>query len=111
MAQAAKIGVAATAAELRAATEAWRKAGDSIALIPTMGALHDGHLAHVKAAAARADKVIVSIFVNPTQFAPTEDFARYPRVFDSDAAKLASLGKVDLIYAPKVAEVYPEGFA
>jgi len=111
MAQAATIAVATTAAELRAKTAPWRGAGEKIALVPTMGALHEGHLALVKAAAARAPKVVVSIFVNPAQFAPNEDFDRYPRDFESDAAKLAALGKVDLIYAPKIAEIYPSGFA
>jgi len=111
MAEAAKIVVATTAAELRAATEPWRRSGQQIALVPTMGALHEGHLAHVKVAAAHAQRVVVSIFVNPTQFAPNEDFSRYPRDFDSDSAKLEGLGKVDLIYAPKTAEIYPDGFA
>src|SRR5215471_1426681 len=111
MSHSAKIAVARTLAELRARTQAWRAAGQKIALIPTMGALHAGHLAHIDVAAARAQKLVVSIFVNPTQFAPHEDFARYPRDFDSDAAKLAGPGKVDLIYAPLTVEVYPEGFA
>src|SRR5215475_6173715 len=98
-----------TLAELQARHAAWRKAGARIALVPTMGALHRGHLALVREASSRADKVLVSIFVNPAQFAPHEDFDRYPRTLESDAAKLT--GKADLIFAPAVTEMYPEGFA
>src|SRR5690242_17011840 len=82
-----------------------------IALVPTMGALHEGHLALVREARARADRVIVSIFVNPMQFAPHEDFARYPRDFERDRKSLAGTNAVDLIYAPSAEAIYPPGFA
>ena len=95
---------------LRAAVAAWRKRGSRIALVPTMGALHDGHLSLVRLARRRADRVIVSIFVNPAQFAPQEDFNRYPRAWKADLAKLTA-EKADLVFAPAVAEVYPDGFA
>jgi pantoate--beta-alanine ligase len=81
-----------------------------IALVPTMGALHAGHLALVRAAQRRADRVIVSIFVNPTQFAPHEDLKTYPQTFAADIAALAAL-KADLVWAPAVATMYPAGFA
>jgi pantoate--beta-alanine ligase len=103
---------ATTLAELRAKLRAWRRDGARIALVPTMGALHAGHLAHLRKARERADKVVVSIFVNPAQFAPTEDFARYPRDLDSDRAKLAAEpGGADLVYAPEEHQIYPQGFA
>src|SRR3979490_51532 len=98
---ATKIPVAKTAVDLRQTLAAWRSTGRSIALVPTMGALHDGHLALTREARARADHVIVSIFVNPAQFAPHEDFARYPRTFDTDMAALADM-PVDLVGAPPV---------
>ena len=99
-----------TAAQLRAAISAWRKAGDSIAFVPTMGALHAGHMALVAAARAAAKRSVVSIFVNPAQFAPGEDFDRYPRREEADAALLAEAG-CDLLFAPTATEVYPPGFA
>ena len=105
------VAIAANQAELRAVLEPWRKAGSRIALVPTMGALHEGHLALVLQAAAVADKVVVSIFVNPAQFAPHEDFGRYPRTLDSDRDKLERAGAVHLIYAPTASEMYPDGFA
>lgn len=95
---------------LRAALRPWRGKGQSIALVPTMGALHKGHLTLVRAARRRADRVVVSIFVNPAQFGPKEDFSRYPRTWASDIAKLAA-EKVDLVFAPAVKDMYPEGFA
>jgi pantoate--beta-alanine ligase len=88
----------------------WRARRERIALVPTMGALHAGHLSLVRLARRRADRVIVSIFVNPTQFAPHEDLKAYPRTFDSDIAALSRL-KTDLVWAPDVVTMYPEGFA
>ena len=104
-----KIPVARSAADLRAAVAEWRKEGLSVALVPTMGALHDGHVSLVDLARQKADRVIVSIFVNPTQFAPNEDFSAYPRTEAADAARLE--GKADLIFAPDAAAMYPEGFS
>jgi pantoate--beta-alanine ligase len=106
-----RIETASNAVELRLRVRLWRNKGARIALVPTMGALHAGHLALAKAARARADKVVVSIFVNPAQFAPHEDFARYPRDLAKDRAVLEAEGAADLIYAPQVAEIYPEGSA
>lgn len=104
-----KLPVARTAADLRDAVAAWRMEGKRIALVPTMGALHDGHLSLVDLAREKADGVIVSIFVNPTQFAPHEDFGAYPRTEADDAAKLTE--RAHLIYAPDAADMYPEGFS
>jgi pantoate--beta-alanine ligase len=95
---------------LRRAVAAYRKAGKTVALVPTMGALHRGHLALVRAGQQRADRVVVSIFVNPTQFAPTEDFGSYPRTLKKDIAALAEI-KADLVWAPSPAVMYPDGFA
>src|SRR5258705_3526834 len=106
-----KIPVARTAAALRETLAGWRSAGDRIALVPTMGALHEGHLALAGEARARAGKVVVSTFVNPAQFAPHEDFARYPRDPQKDRAMLERHGAADLIYAPDIEEIYPRGFA
>jgi len=89
---------------------AYRNAGETLALVPTMGALHAGHLALVRRARRRADRVAVSIFVNPAQFAPTEDFASYPRSFEDDIATLRG-EEVDLVWAPPRELMYPEGFA
>lgn len=97
-------------AGLRKAVATYRKGGDKIALVPTMGALHDGHMSLVEAARKKAGRVIVSIFVNPEQFAPTEDFASYPRMMDTDLARLRRL-KVDAVWAPEAAVMYPEGFS
>jgi pantoate--beta-alanine ligase len=99
-----------TFSALRALSERVRAKGESLALVPTMGALHAGHLAHVRLARRRADRLVVSIFVNPTQFAPNEDFGSYPRTWDADVAALSEL-EVEVIWAPSVATMYPEGFA
>ncbi len=97
-----------TVADLRARITAWRQAGETVAMVPTMGALHDGHLSLVEEGFRRADHVVVSIFVNPTQFAPHEDFQTYPRTEGSDVDKLAALG-TDLVFAPNALEMYPLG--
>jgi pantoate--beta-alanine ligase len=99
-----------TVPALRRATERFRKSGETVALVPTMGALHAGHLALVSLARRKARRVVVSIFVNPAQFAPQEDFSSYPRTMATDLAALARL-KVDLIWAPSEREMYPAGFA
>jgi pantoate--beta-alanine ligase len=101
--------IAKSAAAMQSVISNWRKNSAKIVLIPTMGALHEGHLAHLSYARARAERVVVSVFVNPTQFAPHEDFDRYPRNVESDACKLQSAGGADLIYAPSAAEIYPDG--
>lgn len=102
--------VARTVAELRARVSGWRLAGESVAVVPTMGALHAGHLSLVDAARADCDRVIVTLFVNPRQFDRPEDLANYPRSEDSDRKVLEPRG-VDLLFAPGGDEVYPEGFA
>jgi pantoate--beta-alanine ligase len=99
-----------TIPELRRITATWREAGEAIALIPTMGALHDGHLALVREGQRLARRTVVSIFVNPTQFAPHEDFSRYPRDEAGDVATLATVG-CDLVWAPDAATMYPPGSA
>src|ERR1700755_2370657 len=99
-----------TVPALRRAIEGLRAKKATTALVPTMGALHDGHVSLVRLAKRRAKRVIVSIFVNPTQFAPTEDFGSYPRTWKADVAKLAAEG-VDLIWNPDVRTMYPDGFA
>jgi len=99
-----------TVPALRRAIDSLRARKATVALVPTMGALHDGHVSLVRLAKRRASKVIVSIFVNPTQFAPTEDFGSYPRTWKADVAKLAA-EKVDLIWNPDVKAMYPDGFA
>ena len=101
--------VVTTVAALRERVAAWRKDGARSGLVPTMGALHDGHLALVSETEKRCDRTIVSIFVNPAQFAPHEDFDRYPRTLEADLEKLGRT--TDLVFAPTVAEMYPEGFA
>ncbi|MEO0426394.1 MAG: pantoate--beta-alanine ligase [Pseudomonadota bacterium] len=99
-----------TVAALREQVTAWRQAGARVALTPTMGALHEAHLSLVALARSRADKVVASIFVNPTQFGPGEDFESYPRDEARDAAMLAGAG-CDLLFAPSLAEMYPDGFS
>ena len=99
-----------TVPSLRRAMEPYRKAGASIALVPTMGALHRGHMALIREARRRAKRVVVSIFVNPTQFAPHEDFASYPRSLATDLKALRA-EKIDAVWAPAVEAMYPDGFA
>jgi len=99
-----------TVADLRGIVSAWHRAGERVALVPTMGALHRGHLALVERGRALCPRVVASLFVNPMQFGPNEDFSRYPRDEAADAALLAGAG-CDLLYAPDVAEMYPDGFA
>ena len=99
-----------TVPALRRAIDNLRARKATVALVPTMGALHAGHVSLVRLAKRRAAKVIVSIFVNPTQFAPTEDFSSYPRTWKADLAKLTA-EKVDLIWYPEVKAMYPDGFA
>lgn len=100
--------VAATAGTLRAAIRELRHSGRSIGLVPTMGALHDGHLGLVEASVRQCDATVVSIFVNPTQFAPHEDLARYPRMLEQDLQRLAGSG-TDLVFAPPPEAMYPPG--
>lgn len=102
--------VVRTVPALRRTLDGLRARKARVALIPTMGALHDGHLSLVRLARKRAEKVVVSIFVNPTQFAPTEDFGSYPRTWKADVEKLAA-ERVELIWHPDVKTMYPEGFA
>jgi len=102
--------VARTVPTLRRAVLRWRAARERLALVPTMGALHAGHGALVRAARRRARRVVVSIFVNPAQFAPEEDLTTYPQTFNSDVAMLTGL-EADLIWAPSTDVMYPPGFA
>jgi pantoate--beta-alanine ligase len=97
-------------ADLRAVVAGWRRSGLRVALVPTMGALHEGHIALVRAALAGADRVVVSLFVNPTQFGPGEDFASYPAREAEDTRLLTAAG-AHVLFAPTVAEMYPDGFA
>src|SRR5512146_326278 len=107
---ASSIATARTVKDLRAQVAKWRQAGENVALVPTMGALHAGHLSLIAVAKAHAKRIVASIFVNPTQFGPKEDFKRYPRDEAGDLAKLAQAG-VDLVFIPNAAEMYPPGFS
>ena len=97
-------------ATLRAQVAAWRRAGERVALVPTMGALHRGHMALVDAARGMAERIVLSIFVNPTQFAPSEDFSAYPRTFEADRALFDDAGG-GCIYAPTLEAMYAQGFS
>lgn len=97
-----------TLAELRAQVATWRRAGLRVALVPTMGNLHTGHIRLVEVARQQADRTVASIFVNPTQFGANEDFGSYPRTLAADSDQLKAVG-LDLLFAPSVAEVYPRG--
>ncbi|MCL4066894.1 pantoate--beta-alanine ligase [Pseudomonas sp. GX19020] len=98
-----------TVAELRQRVRAWRAAGDMTGVVPTMGALHEGHLSLARRARLECERVITTIFVNPRQFNNPDDLSRYPRTLDADAALLKSV-PVDVVFAPDVNEVYPDGF-
>lgn len=102
--------IEATIKAVREQVKEWRKQGQSVALVPTMGYLHEGHLSLMKKAKEQNDRVVVSIFVNPIQFAPNEDFASYPRDLEHDAALCESVG-VDLIFHPEAEEMYLDGFS
>jgi pantoate--beta-alanine ligase len=102
--------VARSVAELRQMVASWRAAGERVGLVPTMGALHAGHMALVATAQAQCRRVIVSIFVNPKQFGPREDFSNYPRPIEDDLARLTA-ANADLVFMPQVEEMYPSGFA
>lgn len=99
-----------TKTDLRSLTTLWRDRGESIGVVPTMGALHAGHLSLVEAAAAETDRVIVTLFVNPRQFDNPDDLAKYPRTEDSDAEKLAPFD-IEVLYVPDPDQIYPDGFA
>jgi pantoate--beta-alanine ligase len=103
------IHVVSTVSAVRAAVAAWRAADERIAFVPTMGNLHAGHMSLAALAAAAARRVVMSIFVNPTQFGPREDYAAYPRTLQADEALIAQTGNVDLLFVPSAAEIYPFG--
>jgi pantoate--beta-alanine ligase len=107
---ASRVEIVRDVASLRARLASWRRAGEMIALVPTMGALHAGHISLVHEAKKHARRVVMSIFVNPTQFAPSEDFCSYPRSFEADAA-LFEAAEGDLIFAPSIEAIYGEDFA
>lgn len=98
-----------TVSEMQQQSDAWRREGRKIVLVPTMGYLHAGHLALMNSAREEGEKVVISIFVNPTQFGPGEDFERYPRNFERDI-QMATEAGVDIAFVPKAVEMYPEGY-
>ncbi len=102
--------VISTLSALRRRVAGWRQAGEAAALVPTMGALHEGHLSLIRLGRSRCRRTVTSIFVNPTQFAPNEDFSKYPRTFEDDCRKLATVD-CDVVWAPTPDVMYPEGFA
>ena len=106
----AKPLVVRSVAAMRRAVARWKAVGETVGVVPTMGALHAGHLALVRSALAACDRVIVTIFVNPKQFSVTEDLSQYPRGEVKDLAKLSELG-ADLVFSPNMEEMYPDGFA
>lgn len=95
--------------EMQQQADRWRSEGKKVALVPTMGFLHEGHLSLMRTVRVQADKVVASIFVNPTQFGPNEDLARYPRDFERDCGLCAEVG-VDVVFAPEAGEIYPSGY-
>ncbi len=104
------IDIVRTVRDLRTRVAAWRKAGETVALVPTMGAIHAGHLSLVTLAKTQADRVVTSLFVNPLQFGPREDFHAYPRDESRDATALTAAGS-ELLYAPEASEMYPPHFS
>ena len=101
--------VIGTVEQMQRLSESYRRAGDTIALVPTMGFMHEGHLALMRVGKRYADKLIISIFVNPTQFGPSEDYGQYPRDTEGDLKKARDVG-VDIVFMPSVEEIYPDGF-
>lgn len=99
-----------TVAALRECVAGWKAMGQVVGVVPTMGALHEGHLSLVRAACEGADRVIVTVFVNPKQFSSSDDLAKYPRTLEADAELVAAIG-ADVVFAPDPSEVYPQGFA
>lgn len=104
------VPISRTLSDLRSVVRGWRDAGERVSVVPTMGALHEGHLSLVRAAKDQSERVIVTLFVNPTQFGNPDDLETYPRTEADDAKKLAPF-EVDLLYAPDAGEIYPKGFA
>lgn len=107
---AAPVPIVHDVSNLRTQLSSWRAAGETIVLVPTMGALHAGHVSLVHAGKSHGTKIVMSIFINPTQFAPTEDLSTYPRSLEADVAKFTEAGG-DLVFAPSVDVMYPQGFA
>ena len=105
-----RVSYVSTVPELRAIVREWRENGETVALLPTMGALHAGHLSLAKQGKQKCNRLVTSIFVNPTQFAPQEDFSTYPRTFEDDLEKLVTVD-CDLVWAPTADVMYPHGFA